>query len=599
MTDTAGLGGPIMSPSSSLLPVAVHDCLELHAIAPAVSSERFALAAAAANDGLWDWDLVRGDVRYSARWKAIVGGDEHDIGTTPAEWLTRVHPDDLPRLRQAIDAYLAGRGSMLEDEHRLRHASGAYRWVVARALVARDEQGRATRLAGSLTDITDGKVVDPLTGLPNRTVLGTRLETQHTRSRPGSQFALLFLDLDDFKGVNDSLGHQVGDELLKAVAHRIEQCLRPTDLVGRVGQAGVTVPEHMLARIGGDEFVILLQNIPGPVEATGVAERIQQALAVPVTVAGREVIATASIGISVNGTTVTPDEALRDADTAMYRAKALGKGRYELFDAEMREEVQERKQLEIELRSAVERHEFLPYYQPIVELQTGRLAGFEALLRWQHPTRGVVLPAEFVPMIEASGMVLPIGHRFVEEVFSQLQAWHGLAPAAPLTVNVNFATRQILEGGLADRLIEALTHCTLEPSQVVVEIKESVVIGNPSVATDVITRLRTAGIRVVLDDFGTGYSSLSFLHELPIAGLKLDRTFLAIEDTHPGLVGAVVALAGRLNLTVTAEGIETEAQWRQMRALGCRFGQGYYFAHPLDAEAAGRLIQAKTSWPEA
>ncbi|MCC7009755.1 MAG: EAL domain-containing protein [Acidobacteria bacterium] len=561
---------------------------------------RSALVAAGAIDGLWHWDLRTHEVYYSARWKAIAGHEESEIGTASSEWLDRVHPDDRPRVLRAIDAYLAGGPEVFESEHRLRHKSGGYRWVRVRGTAVRGRGGAATRFAGSMSDITDGKVVDALTGLPNRTVLGSRLEAQHTRARPDSLFALLFLDLDDFKDVNDTLGHQAGDELLKDVAHRIEHCLRATDVVDRAGQpsGAVRVPEHMLARIGGDEFVILLQDIPGPLEATRVAERIQRALAAPVRVGDRDVVATASIGIAVNrASLVKPEDAVRDADTAMYRAKALGKGRYELFDAEMRADVEERRRLDADLRFGIERREFMPYYQPIVDLVSGGLVGFEALLRWRHPERGVVLPAEFVPLLEATGLVLPIGRRFIEDVCAQLQAWQTKhAGPAPLSVTMNFATRQILEAGLVHRLIDVLGGCALQPEQVVVEVNESAVIANRDAAADVIGRLRSAGIRVVLDDFGTGYSSLSCLHELPIAGVKLDRTFIAIEHSHPGLVGAVVALASQLRLSVTAEGIETQAQCEQLRSLGCRYGQGYLFSHPLDAASAEALIRREPRW---
>jgi PAS domain S-box-containing protein len=554
---------------------------------------RHALIAAGANDGLWHWDLTTGDVHYSSRWAELVGVEAGRLGDTIAEWLDRVHPDDASGLDAAIEAYLDG-GRGFEHEHRVRHASGAYRWMLARGVLARDAHGRAAQFAGSLTDITDGKAVDALTGLPNRAVLRTRLAAQHTRARPGSQFAVLFLDLDNFKDVNDTLGHDAGDVLLKTVASRIDGCLRESDTVGRVGQPGpaaAELPEHLLARVGGDEFVMLLHDVPGPVAATRVAERILQALSAPIDINGHEVIATASIGISVNASTTDPAAAVRDADTAMYRAKGQGRGTFELFDAAMRAEVLERAQLDADLRAGLARRDFLPFYQPIVELATGRVAGFEALLRWRHPTRGMLLPAAFVPMIESTTMVLAIGHRFIEDACAQLQRWqaaHGMT--TPISMHVNCAPRQIFEAGLADRLIELVRDCTLQPSQIVVEVKESAVLEDPDSAAAIFARLRDAGIQVMLDDFGIGYSSLSHLHELPISAIKLDRQFLAIEDRHPGLIGAVVALATRLKLQVTAEGIESEAQRDFLRSLGCTYGQGFLFAPPLDADAASALL---------
>jgi EAL domain-containing protein (putative c-di-GMP-specific phosphodiesterase class I) len=332
-------------------------------------------------------------------------------------------------------------------------------------------------------------------------------------------------------------------------------------------------------------------------DATRVAARIQQSLSRPFRVAEREVFTTASIGIAVSGSGYThAEDMLRDADTAMYRAKALGKGRSEVFDVAMREQVLSRLQLDTAVRLGLERHEFLPYYQPIIDLRTGRLAGFEALLRWQHPDRGIVAPLEFVPLIEENGLVLPIGRRFFQDVCRQLQKWRDTHPAASrLRINVNFASQQFLEVGLPARLLESLDEAHLEPSSIVVEITERTAIGNFALTGDVLNELRLAGIEVVLDDFGTGYSSLACLNQLPISGLKLDPSFTGGRQRIE-IIRAVVALAGSLSLTVTAEGVETIEQFVRFRELGCAYAQGYLFARPLDAEAAGDVIAQDRDW---
>jgi diguanylate cyclase (GGDEF)-like protein/PAS domain S-box-containing protein len=563
------------------------------------SEERYALAAKGANDGLWDWEVTTGHLHYSERWKSIVGCEDHEIGTSAEEWFGRVHPEDLPGLRRDLDDHLSGRTPHFQSEHRMRHQSGAFRWVLTRGLAVRDSNGVALRMAGSQSDITEGKVVDALTGLPNRMLLIDRLERllQHERAHPGSErFAVLYMDLDGFKLVNDSFGHPAGDTLLQAVARRLEGSLRNTDVVARLAETAGAV-EHTLARLGGDEFVVVLHDIRGGVDATRVAERILRALRPAFEIAGCEVFTSASIGIAVGGARYTgAGEILRDADTAMYRAKALGKGRFEVFDAAMREEVTERLKLDTALRLAVDRHEFLPYYQPIVDLGSGNLVGFEALIRWKRGNE-VVEPGGFLSVIEENGLALPVGRRFFRDVCQQLRAWQTTHPdAGRLSVSVNFAGAQFVEIGLLDYLLETVEDAGLSPGQIVVEITESTAIVNFAHAIKVLSRIRQAGLSVVLDDFGTGYSSLSCLHELPITGLKLDRSFISKEGQHPAILRAVVLLAQHLELTVTAEGVETVAQYENLRNLGCGFAQGFLFERAVDAVRAGALVRDKRHW---
>jgi len=568
------------------------------------SEERYALAAQGANDGLWDWDLGSGKLYFSTRWKAIVGCAEDEVGDGQDEWFGRVQAEDLPRLHKDLEEHLAGRTDHFECEHRIRHKSGAFRWVLTRGLAIRDEHGTPVRMAGSQSDVTDGKIVDALTGLPNRVLLLDRLDRLLTRRRPkgAGNLAVLFLDLDGFKTVNDGLGHMFGDELLRAVAGRLRHSLRAGDTVARHVDdmsARNAKPEYTLGRMGGDEFVVLLHAVRDVVQATQVANRIHRALSAPFIVGDREVFSNASIGVALDsGTYTKAEDLLRDADTAMYRAKAMGKGRSEVFDSEMREQVIARMHLDTALRLAVQRHEFVPFFQPLVDLRTGRLSGFESLIRWRRPDCGIVLPSEFVGVLQENRLIVPAGKRFFGDVCELLRGWQTLHPSVEdLRINVNFAGPQFGEVDLLDRLLEMLDNSGLSSKQLVVEITESTAISDFEHALDVLNRIRDAGFRIVLDDFGTGYSSLSCLQQLPITGIKLDRSFLARESQHPAILKAVVTLAGELGLTVVAEGIETIEQCQAVKELGCGYGQGYFFGRPVDAELTASLIASNPIWP--
>ena len=571
------------------------------------SEERYKLAAEGANDGIWDWDLKTEQLYYSTRWKAIVGCSDEEVGTGSDEWFGRVHPEDLPRLHHDLDEHLDGRSDHFEVEHRIRHKSGAFRWVLTRGLAVRDSHGRPIRMAGSQSDVTDGKIVDALTGLPNRVLLVDRLDRMLSgrRRQEGRHLAVLFLDLDGFKMVNDGMGHFYGDELLQAVAVRLRQSLRLSDTIARladdVASAGIAsglASEHTIARLGGDEFVVLLHEVRDVVDATNIADRINKALSAPFDVGGRELFTNASIGIALESPAYhRAEELLRDADTAMYRAKALGKGRSEVFDAEMREQVIERRHLDKALRLAVERREFVPFFQPIVDLGTGTLSGFESLIRWRRPGHGIVGPGEFVPLLLENRLIVPVGRRFFGDVCQLLRGWQEAHPsAAHLRININFAGPQFNEVDLLDRLIEMLDDTGLSPANLVVEVTESTVIADFNHAGEVLNRIRDAGFLIVLDDFGTGYSSLSCLEHLPICGIKLDRSFIARQSRAPVIMKAVISLAHQLGLTVTAEGIETAEQCELMRRLGCGFAQGYLFGRPEPAEAASRLIETNPVW---
>jgi diguanylate cyclase (GGDEF)-like protein/PAS domain S-box-containing protein len=553
------------------------------------SEERYALAARGANDGLWDWNLITGSVYYSSRWKLMLGSDEDDIGSSP---------DEVSRVRSDVESHLAGATLQFESEHRLLHRDGNYRWMLVRGLAIRDGAGRSSRFAGSLTDITEGKVSDALTGLANRILFLDRLaRALERRRRHGDMYAVLFIDLDRFKLVNDSLGHIVGDQLLIAIAKRLQHCLRSNDSCARFDT------DHTIARLGGDEFTILLDDIKQVGDAMRVADRIQKTLALPFNLDGHEVFTSASVGIAVGARDYeSPEAVLRDADTALYRAKALGKARYEVFDVEMRDRAVARLRLDTDLRRAIERHEFHLYYQPIVSLQRNRIEGFEALLRWPHWDRGLVYPADFIPVAEETGLILPMGWWALREACRQLSIWQKTMPqGTPLTVAVNLSSKQFVQLDLALQLEQILVETGVAASSLKLEITESAIIDNTSSMIGLLLQLKSLGLQIAIDDFGTGYSSLSYLHRLPIDSLKIDRSFVScMTQDSAEIVRAIVGLAHNLGLDVIAEGVETVEQLEQLKALGCEFGQGYLFSRPVEhAEAEALLRRGLTpGWSE-
>jgi diguanylate cyclase (GGDEF)-like protein/PAS domain S-box-containing protein len=558
------------------------------------SEARFALAARGANDGLWDWDLRTNEIYFSPRWQSMLGYDAGEVGASPDDWFRRTHPDDIDRVRAVIAAHRDGLTPHFECEQRMLHKDETYRWVLCRGLAIRDRTGAAERMAGSLTDITEGKVVDSLTGLPNRILFLDRLGRvlERAKRHPDCQWAVLFLDLDRFKVINDSLGHTVGDQLLVGIARRLEGCLRSADTVARCHG------DHTIARLGGDEFTILLDDIKDIANATQVAERILRELGYPFILNGHEVFASASIGI-VPGTADydRPEDLLRDADTAMYSAKAQGKARYQVFNATMRDQAIARLELETDLRRAVEQQGFHLNYQPIYKLDTGQIIGFEALLRWQHPQRGLISPVEFIPVAEEMGVIVPLGWWILREACRQISDWQEqFRTDPPLMIGVNFSGRQFLQQDVVPQIEAILRAAGLSPSSLKLEITESVIMSDPEAATAMLVHLRALGVQVGIDDFGTGYSSLSYLHRFPIDTLKIDRSFVSkMEATGESaeMVQAIVALAHNLGMDVIAEGVETAEQLAHLKALKCEYGQGYHFSKPLDARTAEALLAAQ------
>ncbi|MDZ8085301.1 MAG: EAL domain-containing protein [Nostoc sp. DedQUE12b] len=423
---------------------------------------------------------------------------------------------------------------------------------------------------------------DILTGLPNRALFMERLEwaLMQVKRRANYTFAVLFLDLDRFKFINDSLGHMIGDQLLTALARRLENCLRAGDTV---------------ARLGGDEFTILLDDLQNANDVISVVERIHEALTFAFQLSGYEVFTTVSIGIALSkGSYNRPEELLRDADIAMYRAKALGKARHEIFDSTMYTQVTQLLELEMDLRRAVERQEFQVYYQPIVLLETYKIIGFEALVRWQHPQHGLVSPDNFIPLAEETGLIIPIGYWVLGEACRQMRAWQVQFPTnPPLTISVNLSTKQFSQPSLIEKINQIIQETGLESSSLKLEITESVLMENIQLATFMILQLQQMNIQLHLDDFGIGYSSLSYLHRFPSNALKIDRSFIAkigADGENLEIVQAIVALAKSLNIDVIAEGVETLEQLAQLRVMKCKYAQGYFFSKPLDNKSVETLI---------
>jgi len=567
--------------------------------------ERLAAAWAGARDGLWDWDLEREEIRFSPRWREALGYTDKDFPDRIEEWFRRVHPRDLDALKRAIAATAAGDKVALEHEFRMLHRDGSWRRFLVHGKKLHDRE----LLGGSFTDITAEKRTqdqllhelfhDPMTGLPNKALFLDRLELALSRRgrRGGPPLAILYLDLDRFHNVNDSLGVDAGDKLLAEVAERLKARLRPGDT---------------LARLGGDKFGILLDGVHYPREAMRFADAARTELGKPIHMDGHELCLQASFGIALSSrASERSADILRDAITAMHRAKEDGATPYEVFDPEMNSRAKDRLRLEGDLRRALhgngaggkgagQEDEFLLHYQPIISLETGEIAAFEALVRWQHPTRGLVRPDAFVPIAEDTGLILPLGSWVLKEACRQLVRWRTEHPAGHgVTVAINLSAHQFREPGLVDSVASELADAGLSPNLLELEVTESVLMERTQENTRTLHELRDLGVRLSIDDFGTGYSSLACLHSFPLDQLKVDRSFvmrMEFEAEKVAIVKTVLALARTLGLEVVAEGIETAEALAMLRDFQCAKGQGFYFSNAIEGRAAQAMLENPPIW---
>ena len=562
------------------------------------NQERYSLAMRASNDGLWDWDLKTNKICYSDRWKEMLGFNDHEISDTADEWLSRVHPEDHDRVRASIDAYLEGTTSNFEIEYRIRHFSDNYLWMMAKGLAIRTSDGRATRFAGSQTDVSERKsneeqmihdaLHDTLTSIPNRTLLLDRIRQSLVRRKryPKTSFAIIFIDLDRFRLVNESLGHIHGDELLQLISARLKETIPISDTV---------------ARLGGDEFSILLQDINSVRDVEVIAKDIQNLFSKPFFLGDREVFASASMGIAHSDNDYkTPEEILRDAELAMYRAKREGKSQSIVFQPQFRQSSLSPIDLDTDLRRALDRDEMELHYQPIISMRDRTISGFEALLRWSHRSRGVISPNEFIPLAEETGLIYDLGQWVLGKACKQIAAWNkSKKKEDQLEISINLSSRQFSDPNLVEGIVENIEKSGFDAEFLKIEITESALMQNAQRSVSMLNQLKDLNIKVCVDDFGTGYSSLSYLHTFPIDTLKIDRSFvhdMSRNFRNMEIIRTIIMLAHNLKLDVIAEGVETGEQDAQLSALGCQFAQGFYFSRPINSSDAALLIQQNHQW---
>ena len=546
------------------------------------SEERYALASRAANDGIWDWNLISGEVYYSPRWKSLLNLDEDLMISSSDDWFERVHPDDIERLNLAISDHLKGITSVLECEYRILRKDGRYMYAICRGMALFDEKGKPYRIAGSQTDITIRKeyenqlthraLHDELTGLSNRALFMDRLKMvfEQTRRAEDRKAAVLFLDVDHFKVINDSMGHVSGDELLQAFARRLELCLRAGDTV---------------ARFGGDEFAILTDSIQRDEDVIQIAERIGAILEKPFLINGLEFYVSASIGIVfMTSRYKFIEDLMRDVDAAMYHAKYSGRARYEIFDNSMHERMIDRLRLEAEIRRGLEKNEFILHYQPVYLIEPQELIGFEALIRWQHPIRGLLLPKEFIQVAEESGLIISMGDWVLHTACKQAEAWQKMV-GKPLKMAVNISALQFNDQQLVRTVQSALAISGLNPALLELELTETTAMADYDKTRKILEEIQEMGVKISIDDFGSGYSSLDHLKTISTNSLKIDQTFIReIEKDESAIVLAIITMAHQMKLSVVAEGVETQKQLSVLTRNKCDMVQGYFLGRAFDPE---------------
>lgn len=557
------------------------------------ASERKRIAVEASNNGYWYWDVVKNRIQFSDSWAEMLGYRGGELSTDPEFWFGRVHPHHAPRLKEALTTHLYGTTPRFQSQYKIRHRDGHYIWVLNRGLASRNSSGQPVAMAGSQIDIThlidsersslEESFRDKLTGLANREALVVRLERalDHARKGEGGLFAVMFLDLDQFKVVNDSLGHLVGDQLLAATAARLLGCVRESR-------------SDLVSRFGGDEFVILLENISSAGEAMTIAQRIGRSLSEPFTIGKQEIRTGASIGIALAaGLVDSTEDMLRNADTAMYRAKAAGRGQVVLFSADMHDQAVRMSTLRTSLAGAIDRGELFLQYQPIVSAANGQILGAEALVRWRYADE-MISPSEFIPIAEETGLIVPMGEWILNTACVQAAAWARMG-LPDIKISVNVSPRQLREKTLARTVGRILEESHLDPSQLELEITETALMSHVDVVAETIAKLDSIGVGLALDDFGTGYSSIEHLRRFTFRSLKIDRSFVAglpADSKSAAVAGGLIDLAHQLGLSVTAEGVETPKQFNFLKSLDCDRLQGYLFSRPIASDAFVKLLRS-------
>ncbi len=536
--------------------------------------------------GAWLWDPQQETAQFSSDWKRILGYRPHEIEDMIESWLDRIHPDDLVRVRKQLKAHLEGPALEFSSEHRLRTKSGSYRWVSCRGVGIRSEDGRLLRMAGSITDIDRIKTTDPLTGLSNRAEIVEYLDAELALMEQPGYMAVLLINLDNFRHVNDYEGHAAGDHLLLEVTSRLKE------MVSRLA------PPEMacLGRTAGDEFVVVMNPLEHPSRAPEIARQVVEAIGQPINMDGKNLATSCSIGLVVpEKPRMRAEEVLMHADLALTDAKQNGKRRWVQYDRTVLERSDRRVRIEADFRHAVEREELVAVYQPKVDLRTRSISGFEALLRWNHPDLGLLPPNDFIPMAERTGLIIPAGEWILREACHQIRIWQEQFPQQPpLSISVNLSVRQLLDPQLPTKIRAILEETEIQPSTLNFELTETFLVDEISVAQEVLGEIHSMRIGLELDDFGTGYAGLSYLSKLPFDALKIDRSF--VSRLHPesearAIIRTIVALARELKLGLLAEGVETEHQIEQLLELGCEAGQGFYFSRPVTAEKATELLE--------